>query len=114
VSQWPGQESHKGESKIPTLVYYNQSGKVDGNLSGFDISDVRRKAVSFGAEALKPEIIDQAELEGWQLARQFKLHLHPDSMKQRHQLKIQRKSLGGMQWKILNRVELQLYLAEFL
>ncbi|KAF8606754.1 hypothetical protein BDV93DRAFT_468345 [Ceratobasidium sp. AG-I] len=73
VSAWPGQEAQKGESKIPTLVYYDTDGK----------------AVSFGAEALKPEIADKAEDDGWQLARHFKLHLHPDAMKQKHNLKVQ-------------------------
>ncbi|KAG8727344.1 hypothetical protein FRC12_022591 [Ceratobasidium sp. 428] len=28
VAAWPGQETHRGESKIPTLVYYDKSGKV--------------------------------------------------------------------------------------
>lgn len=28
VSKWPGQGAHKGYSKIPTLVYYNQDLKV--------------------------------------------------------------------------------------
>ncbi|KAF8593580.1 hypothetical protein BDV93DRAFT_612189 [Ceratobasidium sp. AG-I] len=73
VSAWPGQESHKGESKIPTLVYYDTAGK----------------AVSFGAEALTPVIVEKSEDEGWQLARHFKLHLHPDAMKQKHNLTVQ-------------------------
>ncbi|KAJ1303479.1 hypothetical protein OPQ81_011666 [Rhizoctonia solani] len=73
VTAWPGQEAQKGESKIPTLVYY----------------DTDKKAVSFGAEALKPEIAEKAEDEEWQLARHFKLHLHPDAMKHRHNLRAQ-------------------------
>ncbi|QRV77751.1 heat shock protein 70 kDa 12A [Ceratobasidium sp. AG-Ba] len=73
VSAWPGQETHRGESKIPTLVYYDQRGK----------------AVSFGAEALKLETAEKAEEQGWLLARHFKLHLHPDAMKQKHNLKVQ-------------------------
>ncbi|KAG8703977.1 hypothetical protein FRC08_002527 [Ceratobasidium sp. 394] len=73
VAAWPGQEAHKGESKIPTLVYYDQNDK----------------AVSFGAEALKPETADKAEEQGWRLARHFKLHLHPEAMKQKHNLKVQ-------------------------
>lgn len=28
VSKWPGQGVHKGYSKIPTLVYYDQDRKV--------------------------------------------------------------------------------------
>jgi len=73
VSAWPGQESQKGESKIPTLVYYDKNGK----------------AVSFGAEALQLDTAEKAEEEEWQLARHFKLHLHPEAMKQRHNLKVQ-------------------------
>ncbi|EUC57638.1 heat shock 70 kDa protein 12A [Rhizoctonia solani AG-3 Rhs1AP] len=70
VTAWPGQEANKGEPKIPTLVYYNTD----------------KKAVSFGAEALKLEIAETAEDEQWQLTRHFKLHLHPDAMKHRHHL----------------------------
>ncbi|KAH7336830.1 hypothetical protein B0J17DRAFT_599649 [Rhizoctonia solani] len=73
VTAWPGQEAQKGESKIPTLVYY----------------DTNKNAVSFGAEALKPEIGEKAEDEQWQLARHFKLHLHPDAMKHKHNLRAQ-------------------------
>ncbi|CAE6539073.1 unnamed protein product [Rhizoctonia solani] len=43
-------------------------------------------AVSFGAEALAPEIEEQAEDNNWFLAKYFKLHLHPDDMKARHNL----------------------------
>ncbi|KAG9080112.1 hypothetical protein FRC06_007071, partial [Ceratobasidium sp. 370] len=73
VTAWPGQESFRGETRIPTLVYYDQNDK----------------AVSFGAEALQPETADRAEDEGWKLARHFKLHLHPEAMKQKHNLKVQ-------------------------
>lgn len=64
VNEWPGQGAHKGTSKIPTLVYYDQNNKP----------------TCFGAEALKPENQDRAEDEGWSLAKHFKLHLHPQSM----------------------------------
>ncbi|KAF8695747.1 ATP binding, partial [Rhizoctonia solani] len=73
VMEWPGQESQKGESKIPTLVYY----------------DSNNKPVSFGAAALKPEIAEKAEDEHWKLARHFKLHLHPEAMKNKHNLHAQ-------------------------
>ncbi|KAH7333023.1 hypothetical protein B0J17DRAFT_677276 [Rhizoctonia solani] len=73
VTAWPGQEALKGESKIPTLVYY----------------DLYKKAVSFGAEARKTEIEERAEDEQWQLARHFKLHLHPDTMRQRQSIQIE-------------------------
>ncbi|KAG8793239.1 hypothetical protein FRC12_003456 [Ceratobasidium sp. 428] len=72
VANWPGQESHKGESKIPTLVYYDSDGK----------------AVSFGAEAAKVTTGD-AEDQGWRLVRHFKLHLHPKTMQQKYDLKVQ-------------------------
>ncbi|KAG8681522.1 hypothetical protein FRC09_017424, partial [Ceratobasidium sp. 395] len=72
VANWPGQESQKGESKIPTLVYYDSNGK----------------AVSFGAEAAKITTAE-AEDEGWELARHFKLHLHPTAMQQKYNLKVQ-------------------------
>ncbi|KAL5634436.1 hypothetical protein ACGC1H_002480 [Rhizoctonia solani] len=78
VTAWPGQEAQEGESKIPTLVYY----------------DTDKKAVSFGAEALKPEITEKAEDEQWQLARHFKLHLHPNAVKHRHHLRAQPLPVG--------------------
>ncbi|CCO35949.1 hypothetical protein BN14_10070 [Rhizoctonia solani AG-1 IB] len=43
-------------------------------------------AVSFGAEALSTEIEEQAEDNNWSLARYFKLNLHPDDMKTKHDL----------------------------
>ncbi|KAF8755228.1 ATP binding [Rhizoctonia solani] len=45
-------------------------------------------AVSFGAEALLTDIEEEAEDNGWFLAKHFKLHLHPDDMKARHDLKL--------------------------
>ncbi|KAF8598333.1 hypothetical protein BDV93DRAFT_561379 [Ceratobasidium sp. AG-I] len=75
VCAWPGQEATRAESRIPTLVYYDRSGK----------------AVAFGAETLRLEIVDQAEEDEWQLARHFKLHLHPHTMRRSHNLEVQRK-----------------------
>ncbi|KAG8695085.1 hypothetical protein FRC08_008054 [Ceratobasidium sp. 394] len=65
VTCWPGQESHNQQSKIPTLVWY----------------DTNKKAVAFGAEAESQGAKNHAEDNGWQLAKHFKLHLHPDDMK---------------------------------
>ncbi|QRW20327.1 heat shock protein 70 kDa 12A [Rhizoctonia solani] len=72
VTKWPGQEVHSQQSKIPTLVWY----------------DTNKKAVSFGAEALLPHIEEEAEDNNWFLAKHFKLHLHPNDMKTRHDLKL--------------------------
>lgn len=72
VTRWPGQEAQNQQSKIPTVIWY----------------DARKKAVSFGAEALSPQAEEQAEDSGWTLAKHFKLHLHPDDMKAKHNLKM--------------------------
>ncbi|KAG8737713.1 hypothetical protein FRC10_007912 [Ceratobasidium sp. 414] len=72
VTRWPGQEAQNQQSKIPTLVWY----------------DLDNKAVSFGAEALSHRVKEQAEDNNWQLAKHFKLHLHPDDMKAEHDLKL--------------------------
>ncbi|KAF8606749.1 hypothetical protein BDV93DRAFT_488634 [Ceratobasidium sp. AG-I] len=70
VTQWPGQEAQNLQSKIPTLVWY----------------DSNKKAVSFGAEALSHKAEEDAEDNSWQLAKHFKLHLHPTDMKAKHNL----------------------------
>ncbi|KAH7336828.1 hypothetical protein B0J17DRAFT_707236 [Rhizoctonia solani] len=70
VTHWPGQEAESLASKIPTLVWY----------------DADKEAVSFGAEALSPQAEENAEDHGWQLARYFKLHLHPATMRSEHGL----------------------------
>ncbi|KAG8775594.1 hypothetical protein FRC12_001400 [Ceratobasidium sp. 428] len=72
VAKWPGQDSQKGESKIPTIVYYDQNDE----------------AVLFGAEAAKITT-SEAEDQGWRLARHFKLHLHPKVMQNKFNLKVQ-------------------------
>ncbi|KAG8690508.1 hypothetical protein FRC11_011049, partial [Ceratobasidium sp. 423] len=43
--------------------------------------DKTRKAQCFGAEATTLDARDAAEDEGWSLAKYFKLHLHPQSMR---------------------------------
>ncbi|CAE6485509.1 unnamed protein product [Rhizoctonia solani] len=72
VTKWPGQEVHSLQSKIPTVIWY----------------DTNNKARSFGAETLLPHIEEEAEENGWVLAKHFKLHLHPDDMKAKHGLKL--------------------------
>ncbi|KAJ1310673.1 hypothetical protein OPQ81_009200 [Rhizoctonia solani] len=70
VSNWPGQDAHKSHSKIPTLIYYDKDNRPR----------------CFGAEALTLENRDRAEEEGWELAKFFKLHLHPQSMRSQDRL----------------------------
>ncbi|KAF8603212.1 hypothetical protein BDV93DRAFT_544894 [Ceratobasidium sp. AG-I] len=84
VTEWPGQKFLKGESKVPTLVYYDAQHKV------WSIHEV----VSCGADTLRPEMLDQAEDEGWSLAQFFKLHLHPHSIKAQDNLSLQPLPLG--------------------
>ncbi|KAG9126352.1 hypothetical protein FRC07_003745 [Ceratobasidium sp. 392] len=73
VTQWPGQESQNQNGKIPTIVWY----------------DTDKKAVSFGAEALTPQAELDAEDYGWQLAKHFKLHLHPADLAIKHGLDLE-------------------------
>jgi hypothetical protein len=46
------------------------------------------QAVAFGAEALSPQIEENAEDNGWKLAKHFKLHLHPSDLKAKYDLKL--------------------------
>jgi hypothetical protein len=64
VTRFPAQEKVGGDSKIPTIIYYDQSGVV--------------KAV--GAEALQESIAEFVEDEGWVKAEWFKLHMRPKSI----------------------------------
>jgi len=64
VTSWPGQAAQQYESKIPSIVWYDQQGK----------------AQAFCAEARTPAIVARAEQEQWHLAEQFKLHVHPPTM----------------------------------
>ncbi|KDR70734.1 hypothetical protein GALMADRAFT_254772 [Galerina marginata CBS 339.88] len=59
VTQFPAQEYVSGSSKIPTVLYYDCTGKV--------------RAV--GAEAMDEGIYERAEEEKWAKAEWFKLHL---------------------------------------
>jgi predicted small integral membrane protein len=73
VSRWPGQEDQKNESKIPSLIWYDSS----------------KKPAFFGEEARSPEVEDEAREKQWQLAKYFKLHLHPAELRVNHDLKVE-------------------------
>ncbi|PFH47372.1 hypothetical protein AMATHDRAFT_6813 [Amanita thiersii Skay4041] len=62
VTRFPAQQV--GDSKIPTVVYYDRKGEV--------------RAV--GAEAVQEGIDEIAEDEGWVKAEWFKLHLRPKDL----------------------------------
>ncbi|KAF8606719.1 hypothetical protein BDV93DRAFT_468293 [Ceratobasidium sp. AG-I] len=72
VTKWPGQEFNEQQSKIPTIVWY----------------DNNNTAISFGAEATTHEAQVAAEDGSWHMARYFKLHLHPDEIKVKNSLKL--------------------------
>ncbi|KAF6752177.1 hypothetical protein DFP72DRAFT_905143 [Ephemerocybe angulata] len=61
VTRFPSQEQVGGDSKIPTVIYYDADGKV----------------CSIGAQTLKDGTEADAEDFGWSKARWFKLHLRP-------------------------------------
>ncbi|EIN09800.1 hypothetical protein PUNSTDRAFT_66300 [Punctularia strigosozonata HHB-11173 SS5] len=65
VTRFPGQEHVAGNSKIPTIMYYDKKGRM--------------KAA--GAEADTASVIDKAEDEKWTKAELFKLRLRPKTMK---------------------------------
>ncbi|KZW00534.1 hypothetical protein EXIGLDRAFT_639271 [Exidia glandulosa HHB12029] len=65
VTRWPGQEDVAGDSKCHTLVRYKSN-----------------KPIAFGADAL-----DAAE-DNTHLAKWFKLHLHPQSMRTNANLEV--------------------------
>ncbi|KAN0086241.1 hypothetical protein V8E55_007375 [Tylopilus felleus] len=61
VARFPAQGVARAEARVPSLLYYDQSGAV-------------RAA---GAEALTQDIIQTAKSEGWMKAELWKLHLYP-------------------------------------
>lgn len=63
VTRFPSQERVGGDSKIPTIMYYDQDGQV--------------RAV--GAEAMREGLLETAEDENWTKAEWFKLHLRPNT-----------------------------------
>ncbi|KAG2015168.1 hypothetical protein CC2G_008462 [Coprinopsis cinerea AmutBmut pab1-1] len=64
VTRFPYQDQVGGDSKIPTIVYYDRDDNV----------------VAVGAEAVKEGTEGVAEEEGWNKAEWFKLHLRPGRM----------------------------------
>ncbi|OSX61856.1 hypothetical protein POSPLADRAFT_1145484 [Postia placenta MAD-698-R-SB12] len=64
VTRFPGQENAAGDSKIPSILYYNPDGSV--------------RAV--GAEAALPSLSLDAEDEGLYFVEWFKLHLRPGAL----------------------------------
>ncbi|KAG1737858.1 uncharacterized protein EDB91DRAFT_471992 [Suillus paluster] len=59
VTRYPAQEHSGGNSKIPSILYYDSSGTVR----------------AIGAEARQEHIIERAEEEGWVKLEWWKLHL---------------------------------------
>ncbi|CAE7146418.1 unnamed protein product [Rhizoctonia solani] len=78
VDKWPGQEGQYFRGKVPSVVWYNSEGE----------------AMSFGAEALTPEIREDAEDNEWQLAKYFKLHLHPSTLRSKHKISMEELPFG--------------------
>ncbi|OAX34644.1 hypothetical protein K503DRAFT_803418 [Rhizopogon vinicolor AM-OR11-026] len=68
VSRYPAQEQVGGDSKIPSIIYYDLQGVV--------------RAV--GAEALQQRIIDRAKDDGWVKLEWWKLHLRPKHLASSH------------------------------
>ncbi|KAF8754983.1 ATP binding [Rhizoctonia solani] len=75
VVKWPGQEARDEQGKIPTLVWYDRDKKI--NLGG-----------SLWCRGTTTCYREQAEDNGWVLAKYFKLHLHPADMQAKHDLKL--------------------------
>ncbi|KAF8883236.1 hypothetical protein BD779DRAFT_1444010 [Infundibulicybe gibba] len=67
VNRYPGQEHVGGDSKTPTVLYYDMDGKV----------------CAAGVEAAGEEIVDKALEHGWFKAEWFKMHLGPKNSVQR-------------------------------
>ncbi|KAF9465196.1 hypothetical protein BDZ94DRAFT_1307345 [Collybia nuda] len=61
VTRFPAQGRVGGDSKIPTVVYYNQNGELQ----------------AAGAEASDEGVQEKADSGGWTKAEWFKLHLRP-------------------------------------
>ncbi|RDB20641.1 Heat shock protein 12A [Hypsizygus marmoreus] len=61
VTRFPGQAETTGYSKIPTIIYYDQYGKVP----------------AVGAEATQESLESQIKNERWVKAEWFKLHVRP-------------------------------------
>jgi hypothetical protein len=68
VTKFPGQADGRGNAKVPSILYYDTSGNV--------------KAV--GSEALRRNVIEEAEENGWAKAEWWKLHLRPKHLASAH------------------------------
>ncbi|KAJ7704328.1 hypothetical protein B0H17DRAFT_1039291 [Mycena rosella] len=61
VTRFPAQDHVGGDSKVPSVIYYDRSGSPK----------------ACGAEALQEAVVEEAEAAGWEKAEWFKLHLRP-------------------------------------
>jgi hypothetical protein len=68
VTRFPAQEKVGGDSKIPSILYYNQQGQL----------------CAAGAEALQEQVIEQADEEKWIKLEWWKLHLRPKDLPSSH------------------------------
>ncbi|KAF8802605.1 hypothetical protein BYT27DRAFT_7260908 [Phlegmacium glaucopus] len=68
VTRFPYQELAGGDCKIPTIIYYDQQGKV----------------CAIGAQAVREGIDEEAEDGKWTKAEWFKLHLSPKNPSTAH------------------------------
>ncbi|KIJ08850.1 hypothetical protein PAXINDRAFT_88270 [Paxillus involutus ATCC 200175] len=68
VSRYPAQEHVGGDSKIPSILYYDRQGAVR----------------AIGAETSQPHIIEQAEEENWVKLEWWKLHLRAKYLASSH------------------------------
>ncbi|KAI6043467.1 hypothetical protein EDC04DRAFT_3057215 [Pisolithus marmoratus] len=68
VTRFPATDRVGGNSKIPTIVYYDKEGN----------------SRAFGGEALQEAILERAEEEEWVRAEWWKLHLRPRNIPSFH------------------------------
>ncbi|KAG1734639.1 hypothetical protein EDB19DRAFT_1997165 [Suillus lakei] len=68
VTRYPAQEHSGGNSKIPSILYYNPNGIVH----------------AIGAEAQQKHIIERAKEEGWTKLEWWKLHLWARNLAANH------------------------------
>ncbi|KAJ7021945.1 hypothetical protein C8F04DRAFT_1139529 [Mycena alexandri] len=63
VTRFPAQDHVGGDSKVPSVIYYDRAGRVK----------------ACGAEALQEGVVEQAIEHRWEKAEWFKLHLGPST-----------------------------------
>ncbi|KAJ7698158.1 hypothetical protein B0H16DRAFT_1668927 [Mycena metata] len=63
VTRFPAQDHVGGDSKIPSVIYYDRAGRVK----------------ACGAETLQESVVEQAIDDRWEKAEWFKLHLGPSN-----------------------------------